>query len=333
MSGTDLYGADLRNANLSVANLGWTDAGWNPPINGANLSSADLRGANLHRARLQSADLSVSLLDGANLSEAMLGNANVMGASLYEANLSHADLSGTDLSSADLSHAILQEAQLSWANLEQANLEGTDLTRCTVPGIRGIPGYVSDTRQFDLVLTPKTVPPSNPMITIDGLETAQFAFFLFSRNEIWKAVERIKSRIVLLLGCFAEREASFVDVLKSELRRQDYVPMTVDFLRTQPETGAAWFSPSFRISRFVLVDITGAKKIAQETQRIGTADQDILIQPLVYLSAEDFAIPEELATSPSVLEIYRYQSMEDIQRDASELIARAEQKAQELAGR
>lgn len=50
------------------------------------------------------------------------------------------------------------------------------------------------------------------------------------------------------------------------------------------------------------------------------------------ISADDYTLPEELAASPSVLEMYRYQQVEDIQRDASALIARAEQKAKELAG-
>lgn len=323
MSGADFYGADLRNANLSEANLGWTDAGWNPVMDGANLSSADLRGANLHKARLLSADLSVSLLDGADLSEAMLG----------DASLSHAILSGTDLSSADLSHAMLREAQLGWANLEQANLSETDLTRCAVPGIRGIPASLKEARQFDLVLTPKTIPLINPMIMIDGLETAQFAYFLLSHDAIWKAIERVTSRIVLLLGCFADRDESVAGTLKSELRKQDYVPMTLDFMRTQQDRVSAQFLSMLRISRFAFVDVTGANRIVQEALRMVIADQNLPIQPLMRLSAEDSTIPEELAASPSIFETYRYQSAEDIQGDAKELIDRAEQKAKELIGR
>jgi hypothetical protein len=333
LSGADLYGVDLRNANLSEANLGWTDAGENPPMHGAHLSSADLRGADLSRARLISADLSVSLLDEANLSDAILGNANLMGASLSAANLSRADLSLANLSSADLSHALLREAQLGWANLEQANLSGTVLTRCVVQGIRGIPAYSSDALQFDLVFTPKTVPPSNPMIMIDGLETAQFAFFLLSHDAIWKAIEHITSRIVLLLGCFADRDESVASTLKSELRKQDYVPMTIDFMRTQQDRVTARFLSMLRISRFAFVDVTGTKRITQEALRVITADHDMPIQPLAQLSGESYTLSKEFVASPSVLEIYRYQQAEDIQRDASVLIARAEQRAKELAGR
>lgn len=333
LSGADLYGADLREANLREANLGWTDAGWNPPMNGAHLSSADLRGADLSGARLLSADLSVSLLDGANLSEAMLGSANLMGASLSEANLSRADLTLAELFSADLSHALLREAQLGWANLEQANLNRTDLTRCAVPGIRGNPTSLKEARQFDLVLTPKTIPLINPMIMIDGLETAQFAFFLLSHDAIWKAIERVTSRIVLLLRCFADRDESVAGTLKSELRKQDYVPMTLDFMRTQQDRVTAQFLPMLRISRFAFVDVTGANRIVQEALRMVIADQNLPIQPLKQISVNDSIKPEELVASPSMFEIYRYQSAEDIQRDASELIARAEKKVQELAER
>lgn len=53
---------------------------------------------------------------------------------------------------------------------------------------------------------------------------------------------------------------------------------------------------------------------------------------MLLLIVGDSTVPEELASYPSVLEMYRYQNAEDIQRDASALIARAEQKAKELAG-
>jgi len=90
---------------------------YNNYVNGANLSSADLRCANLSSADLRSADLS-----SADLSSADLRCANLSSANLSYADLSYADLSYADLRCANLSSANLSYADLSCANLSRANL-------------------------------------------------------------------------------------------------------------------------------------------------------------------------------------------------------------------
>jgi uncharacterized protein YjbI with pentapeptide repeats len=117
---TEVIRADLNGANLSSANLRWAN------LSAANLDNADLRWANLNRADLSGANLIRANLNRANLIEAKLffaylANANLSGAKLIRAYLANANFSGANLSKADLSGANLNGANLNGADLSGAN--------------------------------------------------------------------------------------------------------------------------------------------------------------------------------------------------------------------
>ncbi|MBD2253051.1 pentapeptide repeat-containing protein [Nostoc parmelioides] len=95
--GVDLGRADLERADLTGANL--RGARGCPRLNGANLSSADLRGFS-HICG--SFDLQGASLRSANLKGAYLKYANLRGADLTGTNLSDVNLEGADLAGAIL---------------------------------------------------------------------------------------------------------------------------------------------------------------------------------------------------------------------------------------
>jgi uncharacterized protein YjbI with pentapeptide repeats len=131
VSSANLHKVNLRSANLHKVNLRSANL-HKANLRSANLHKANLRSANLHKANLSDTDLRGANLSGANLSDADLHEANLSGANFSGADLSGANLSGTvlrwaDLSSVDLSGANLIEADLRKANLIQANLQEADL--------------------------------------------------------------------------------------------------------------------------------------------------------------------------------------------------------------
>jgi len=147
LSGADLKGVNLETplddgaleeaANLTRAKLERAkpgdiiDLGPGVPLEGANLTRANLQRANLTLANLKLADLSGANLIHANLTGAKLSSAYLPGAKLHGTNLVCADLHGANLEDANL-----EDANLFQANLTDANLHGVNLTNVNLHGAK-----------------------------------------------------------------------------------------------------------------------------------------------------------------------------------------------------
>jgi uncharacterized protein YjbI with pentapeptide repeats len=224
LSRVNLAGADLCEADLSRANLA-----------GANLSRAAFHKASLHGANLAGANLSEAILieadlSGADVSKASLSGGSLIEASLHGANLSAADLSGgnlieANLFRADFAGAILHEADLSGADLIHTNFTGANRTNCRVYGISAWDLKLEGAKQKDLIITPD----SEPEITVDNLEVAQFIYLLLNNKRVRHVIDTITSKVVLIVGRFTPEREAVLDALREELRRRDYTPVLFDF--------------------------------------------------------------------------------------------------------
>ena len=336
LSGANLSRADLRKANLGGANLNWAElTGANlagADLSGAYLSRADLKWANLAEAKLAGADLleanlsradlSESDLSGAdlrgtdlreaNFSRSNLGGANLSGADLRNANLSGAALRGThlseaNLSRADLSGAYLESADLMNASLSETNLEEAVLTDCRVYGLSSWGVNLNRTQQSNLILTPH----GDPIIGVDQLEMAQFLYLLLYREKLRDAVGLRGKKMVLLLGRFSAQRKSILKALKEELQRRGFSSILLDF---EPPVGrnlTEAISLLFRISRFVIADITDPKSIPPELQEVLPTLPSVPVQPLLQ---EDSAEDEKFGyfrNCPGVLKTHRYVDLDD----------------------
>jgi uncharacterized protein YjbI with pentapeptide repeats len=318
LSGADLTKANLRGADLTKANLG-----------GADLSGADLSGANLTKANLRGADL-----NEANLSKATLVEANLFQADLFQADLSGANLTKANLGEANLSGADLTEANLSGADLEIASLvqtqfEGGNLTGCKIYGISAWDINLTGARQVDLVITPA----HEPVITVDNLEVAQFIYLLLHNGKIREVIDTITSKAVLILGRFTPKRKAVLDAIREELRRRNYLPIVFDFEKPASRNLTETISTLAHMARFIIADLTEAKSIPQELQRIVPDLPSVPVQPVLQASAQEYSMFEHFTRYPWVLATYRYQSLEEVIASLAEkVIAPAELKANELLG-
>ncbi len=282
-------------------------------LSGANLSGANLSGANLSGANLSGANLSRAYLSGAVLSRAHLSGASLWKAVLSGANLSRVDLSGFDLSGFDLSNTNLSEAKLIKTNLSNTNLSratltganlreaifiGTNLTNailtnCSIFGICAWNVQLEGATQLSLTITPQ----DEPAITIDNLKVAQFIYLLLNNREIRDVIDTITSKVVLILGRFTPDE-------------------TVSTLA--------------HMARFVVADLTNAKSIPQELERI-VPRLRVPVQPLLHTSEQKpYAMFESFVDYPWVLPLYRYADQEMLLQTLREhVILPAEKKALE----
>jgi uncharacterized protein YjbI with pentapeptide repeats len=339
LSEADLVGANLRGAYLGEADLGGADLN-GAHLRGACLSQADLSGACLGEADLIEADLigaylSGADLNGAHLRGACLSQADLSGAHLIEADLAGADLAGADLSRADLSGANLDRANLERVNLTQAILVGTDFTNailagCSIYGISAWDVNLKGANQADLVISPY----GQPTITVDNLRVAQFIYLLLDNGEIRDVIDTITSKVVLILGRFTPERKAVLDALREELRRRDYLPILFDFEESSSRDLTDTISTLAHMARFVIADITGAKSILQELERIVPGLPSVPVQSLIARSDYEVAMAEHFRRYPWVLETYQYDSQDDLLSALGEkVISPAERKAKELTGK
>lgn len=319
LSGVDLNGTIFSGADLAKANL-----------SKANLMLAILSGADLFMANLSEAKLLMTNLSGANLSYASLYRASLYGAILSGANLSGANLTQASLIEATLTKANLSDANLSGANLKQSIFVRTNLTRanlngCSIYGIAAWDVQLEATKQLNLVITPD----EEPVITVDNLKIAQFIYLLLNNQEIRDVINTITSKVVLILGSFTPERKAILDALRNELRNHDYLPVVFDFEQPSRRNLTETVSTLAHMARFIIADLTSARSVPQELERI-VPRLRVPIQSLLQTSEEHpYTMFESFADYPWVLPLYRYTDQGVLIQTLQEhIITPAEQKAQ-----
>lgn len=329
LSGIDLSDAVLNwahlgEANLSKANLRGADLS-DTDLFEANLSGAKLSGAEIYNSKIMQADLSKANLRKANLSRADLTWAILIEADLRGANLNDANLSAADLGKAKLSGADLNSATMVKTNLEKANLNG-----CRIYGISAWDLKLTETEQFDLIITPH----GDPAITVDNLEVAQFMYLLLNNEKLRDVIDTITSKVVLILGRFTPKRKDVLIALKKELRKRNYLPILFDFEKPTSRNTTETITLLARMAKFVIADITDAKSIPQELQAIVPHLPSVPVQPLLEYSQREYGMFESFSDYHWVLKTYYYNSISEVLASINEkIISPAEAKVRELEKR
>ncbi len=331
LSQTDLSRATLFKANLSQADLA-----------GANLNGADLSGAFLIRANLSGASLIGACLKGANLGQASLFRAKLVRAVLRQASFFKADLSEADLSEADLEGANLQEAvleqtdlrganaayaNLCFATLLRTNLENAILDNCAVYGTSLWDVNMADSRQRDLDI----MPAQQPVLSVDSLQTAQLVGMLLHHEKARYDVFSVTLNTVLVIGRFPEERKPVLSAIKEALRRGDFSPLVLDFHLPGSGDKNEIVKTLGRMSRFVIADLTGDRRIAETLDAVVHFLPSIPIQPIGQAGTEEDIGDSHYHKYRWVLPFWRFQGPEDLaEKFDREVVAPAEQKAAEI---
>jgi uncharacterized protein YjbI with pentapeptide repeats len=331
---TDFTGADLTGVNLSEANL-----------SGARFDGANLTGANLWRlyvsqASFESADLSRAHMawsylayvnfDRAILKGTMLKEANLTGSTFRDADLEGSDLSATYLLWTKFTNANVSNVILEHASLIEAYVSGATFTGSFVYGLSAWKVQGTPKDQTNLVITPRG---ENNVVT-DNFRIAQFLYLLLGNQEIRDIIDTVTSKIVLILGRFTPERKVVLNALRNELRQRNWVPVVFDFERPSNRNLTETISTLAHMARFVIADITDAKSIPQELQRIVPSLPSLPIQPIILASTYEYGMFSDFRDYPWVLALYRYDSNEELMASLHEqVIGPAANKAAEIVER
>ena len=333
----DLSQADLTKANLFKANLSQAD------LAGANFNGADLTGAFLVRANLSGAGLIGACLKGATLGQASLFRAKLAKAvlsqaSFFKSDLSEADLSAADLEGANLQEAVLERTNLRGANLANANLcfatllktnlEGAVLDNAAVHGTSLWDVNTADSRQRDLDI----MPAQEPVLSVDSLQTAQLVGMLLHHEKARYEVFSITLNTVLVIGRFPPERKPVLQAVKDALRRRDYSPLVLDFHLPGSGDKNEIVKTLGRMSRFVVADLTGDRRISDTLDAVVHFLPTIPIQPIGQAESGGQGLPDSHWRKYRwVLPLWRFRDPEDLAaRIGREVLSPAEEKAAEI---
>ncbi|MEP0858767.1 pentapeptide repeat-containing protein [Trichocoleus sp. DQ-U1] len=308
-----------------------------------NLSEAILEKADLHWAYLSDANLSQANLSQANLSETKLTNANLSHTNLSLAKFTKADLRWADLSYANISNSDCGWADFSWANLSNAdlcnaglqgatligtNLENTNLAGCSVWGISAWDLNLDGANQSNLIISPSD---SEPSITVEDLEVAQFIYLLLNNKKIRNVIDTVTSKVVLILGRFTDERLKVLNAIRNELRKHNYLPVLFDFEKPASRNITETVSTVAHLAHFVIADLTDPKALPQELQRIIPQLPSVPVQLILQSSIDkEYGMVWDFMEYDSVLKIYDYDNVEQLLTSFEEIIDLAENKIEEL---
>ena len=187
-----------------------------------------------------------------------------------------------------------------------------------------IPDQAGEVQKHLIVITPK----SEPEITVDDIELAQFIFLLLSNRKIRQVIDTVTSRVVLILGRFTAERKALLDRIRGQLRTLGRVPILFDFEKPLTQTTDETIATLAHMSRFVIADLTDAKSVLQELRSIVPNSPSVIVQPLLLASQEEPGMWDFFRRFPWVLEPVRYTDQEELIAALDEkVIAPAEARA------
>jgi hypothetical protein len=281
-----------------------------PDLSGANLSGRNLVRADLNDMHLSRADLLLANLSGANLSYS----------DLREANLCRTILVGADLLGAGL----------AFANLVEADLRCANVTGCRVYGVSAWGLKLSEkTTQHNLIITT----PDEPEITVDNIEVAQFIYLLLHNQKLREVIDTITSKVVLILGRFAEDRKVILDAIRDQLRTRNLLPVIFDFSIPASRDVTETVKVIAGLARFVIADITDTTEVRVELHNIVPDFPALPVQPILLRGLPEFVSLSHLKRFPWLLPSFEYDTEEHLLANLDQkVVGPAEAKVLEIRG-
>ncbi len=302
---SNLSRSNFSDADLSKVDFREIDAEDCQFLN-ADLFKADLSGSELSRCDFSGASLFETQLGQCTLKEAVFANAKMAGAYLYRANLKDALLTFADLSSSCLVEASLDGADLREAILVEANLEKAILANCLIHGVSTWKAKYDGSMQRNLIISRY----DEPVIKVDQLEIAQFIYLLLYNPAIKSVLDKLTTRIVLVLGDFDGRGEDISDAIREALQKRELMPVFLHFREYSGAYAHETVDALADLARYVIADVSGVESIPAELAATIESRRHLLVQPLLQSGQELWRMYDFIAKYSWVRPLIRFKREE-----------------------
>src|SRR5262249_1667665 len=155
-------------------------------------------------------------------------------------------------------------------------------------------------------------PEGESAINVDDFDVAQFLYLLLENKRLRTVIESMTGKMVLILGRFTPERKRVLDILRTALRARVLVSVLFDFDKPTSRNLTETVGLLAHMACFVLADITDAKSIPQELQRIIPSLPSVPVQPLIASKAIPYGMFEDFGAYGSVLLPFPYQNEADL---------------------
>jgi hypothetical protein len=153
-------------------------------------------------------------------------------------------------------------------------------------------------------------PPSQPKLTVDELDVAQFIYLLLNRKKLRNVLDSITTKAVLILGRFTSERKAVLDAMADELRKHNMLPIIFDFERSTNRDFTETIKILAGLSLFVIVDLTKPRSAPQELTAT-IPDYQIPFVPILEEGQDPYSLFEDLMKYDWVLQpLVKYRTKE-----------------------
>jgi hypothetical protein len=174
---------------------------------------------------------------------------------------------------------------------------------------------------------------SEPVVTVDDLQIAQFLHMIISNDRIRTAIDTLATRVVLVLGRFTPPRKAVLLAVRDALRAAGYVPVIFDFERPTSRDFTETVVTLAHLARFIVADLTDPASIPKELEAI-VPRLAVPLLPLLERGADLYAMFSDYWKYDWVLDVVEYRSAAGLRRSfRTRVIGPAERAAQDLLER
>ena len=289
--GAKMWRAYMRKAILDCADLSGAS------MVGAHLSRASIRDANLCGIEAYEAVFLEADIFNSNLSSAKLCRSDFRFAQVLNCNLKQADLSESSLRNADFTDSDLEGASLEFCIANRTKFINARLSTCRVYGANFWDIDTTGASQRDLRVDPYGGGSRNviikadghqerplPVISVDDLEIAHFIYSVATNSGFKKIIEKMTSKLVLILGRFSAASMQDLLAIKDELSALNLIPVIFNFDGPLSRDSMETVSTIAHLCKFVVANLTEARSVLQELQHIIPNLPSVPVIPIIAAS-------------------------------------------------
>lgn len=266
-------------------------------LRGLTFTNCNFRKANFSNADLRNTNFTNCIFSGTNLIHANLGAASFKGSQIENSNFSDSNCFNVTIS-----NCTLTDSALLWAKLIETEIVNSRLVNCRIYGASIWNIDIRNTIQSNIIITQS----SEPTISIDNIEVAQFLHLLIVNKKIRNIIDSLTSKVVLILGRFTPERKAVLDSIKLQLSQHNYVPVIFDFQKPNSKDFIEPVLLLAQLAKFVIADFSDAKIILEEITAIARNTSTVIVPILQKGEFEPVTLKNLKVNHKSITKTYYY---------------------------